>query len=413
MKQGLHENWRQFALLIIVNAFVGGMVGMERSILPQLAHEKFNIDGHYAILSFIIAFGFVKATSNYISGRYVGKISRKQMLIIGWLFGLPVPLLLIFAQSWAWIITANIFLGINQGLAWSTTVLMKIDLVGEKDRGFAMGLNEFAGYLAVSVMAFVSGWVATEFGLHPYPFYIGLFLAAGGLFLSVFAVHDTTELASTEKNRSDAHSLKKIFSETSWHHRNLGSITQAGFINNLNDALAWGVIPIWMNQRGFSLYDISLVAAVYPAFWGIGQIFTGKLADKFCKKDVLTYGMFLQALALFAFPFSNNLSVLLVLASLLGIGTALVYPTFLAGIAENTTVADRPQSLGIFRFWRDSGYVAGGLVAAMAAQWFGLSYAIGVVAMLTLFSAIILKVRMYCPTKINFTNCANPKPSVM
>jgi MFS family permease len=255
--------------------------------------------------------------------------------------------------------------------------------------------------------------VATEFGLHPYPFYIGVFLAAGGLLLSVFVIHDTTQLANTEKNRPDAHSLKKIFSETSWHHRNLGSITQAGFVNNLNDALAWGVIPIWMNQRGFSLYEISLVAAVYPAFWGIGQIFSGKLADKFCKKDVLTYGMFLQALALFVFPFSNNLYVLLLLASLLGIGTALVYPTFLAGIAENTTVADRPQSLGIFRFWRDSGYVAGGLVAAMAAEWLGLSYAIGLVALFTLFSAIILKVRMYCPTKINYTNCTSATPSVM
>lgn len=408
MKQGLRENWKQFTILVIVNAFVGGMVGLERSILPQLAQEKFQVTGHYAILSFIIAFGFVKAVSNYFSGKYVTKFTRKRMLLLGWLFGLPVPLLLIYAQSWGWVILANIFLGINQGVAWSTTVLMKIDLVGEKDRGFAMGLNEFAGYLAVSVMAFVSGWIAAEFGLHPYPFYLGLLLAAGGFLISLLLVHDTTLLAHTEKDQSHTHTLKQVFAETTWHHHNLGSITQAGFVNNLNDALAWGVIPIWMNLQGFSIYDISLVAAVYPAFWGIGQIFSGKLADKFCKKDVLTYGMFIQAVSLFIFPFTSNLIVLIVLASILGIGTALVYPTFLAGIAENTTVADRPMSLGIFRLWRDMGYVAGGLLAAFAAVWLGLEYAILVVAFFTLISAVIIKVRMYCPTKNQQLNCSKP-----
>ncbi len=400
MQQGLKENWKQFTLLVIINAFVGGMVGLERSLLPELAHEKFGVNGHYAILSFIIAFGFVKAISNYIAGKYATSLSRKRLLVMGWLFGLPVPFLLIFASSWNMVIIANIFLGVNQGLAWSSTVLMKIDLVGEKDRGFAMGLNEFAGYLAVSVMAFVSGWVATEYGLHPYPFYIGIVLSISGFLLSWLLVNDTTKISLTEKNQPHAISLEKIFSDTSWRHPNLGSITQAGFVNNLNDALAWGIIPIWMSQHGFSIYDISLVAAVYPAFWGIGQLFAGKLADKFCKKDILTYGMLLQALALFAFPFIINLTALLVLSSLLGIGTALVYPTFLAGIAENTTVKDRPESIGIFRFWRDSGYVAGGLIAAMAATWFGLTFSIELIATLTLLSSIVLAVRMYCPAKI-------------
>jgi len=399
MQQGLKENWKQFTLLVIINAFVGGMVGLERSVLPELAHEKFGVNGHYAVLSFIIAFGFIKAISNYIAGKFATALSRKRLLVAGWAFGLPVPFLLIFASSWNMVILANIFLGINQGLAWSSTVLMKIDLVGEKDRGFAMGLNEFAGYLAVSVMAFVSGWVATEYGLHPYPFYIGIFLAIGGFLLSWLFVNDTTKNAHTEKNQSHTVPLKKIFSDTSWRHRNLGSITQAGFVNNLNDALAWGIIPIWMSQNGFSIYQISLVAAVYPAFWGIGQLFAGKLADKFCKKDILTYGMLLQALALFLFPFMFNLAALLLLASLLGIGTALVYPTFLAGIAENTTVKDRPESIGIFRFWRDSGYVAGGLIAAMAATWFGLTFSIELIAILTLISSIVLAVRMYCPSK--------------
>jgi MFS family permease len=405
MQQGLSENWKQFTLLVIINAFVGGMVGLERSILPELAFEKFGIDGHYAILSFIIAFGFVKAVSNYIAGKFAGRLSRKKLLVAGWLFGLPVPFLLIFASSWNMVIIANVFLGINQGLAWSSTVLMKIDLVGEKNRGFAMGLNEFAGYLAVSVMAFVSGWVATEYGLHPYPFYIGIFLAIGGFLLSWLLVHDTTQISLTEKDLSGTPVLQKIFSDTSWRHPNLGSITQAGFINNLNDALAWGIIPIWMSQQGFSIYDISLVAAVYPAFWGIGQLFSGKLADKFCKKDILTYGMLLQAVALFLFPLMTSLVALLMLASLLGIGTALVYPTFLAGIAENTTVKDRPESIGIFRFWRDSGYVAGGLIAAMAASWFGLVFSIELVALLTLLSSIMLAVRMYCPTKTKSVMC--------
>lgn len=405
MRQGLNENWKQFTLLVIINAFVGGMVGLERSILPELAHEKFGVDGHYAVLSFIIAFGFVKAISNYIAGKFATSLSRKRLLVAGWVFGLPVPFLLIFASSWNMVIVANIFLGINQGLAWSSTVLMKIDLVGEKDRGFAMGLNEFAGYLAVSVMAFVSGWVATEYGLHPYPFYIGIFLAIGGFLLSWIFVNDTTKIAQTEKNPPHALTLNKIFSDTSWRHRNLGSITQAGFVNNLNDALAWGIIPIWMSQHGFSIYEISLVAAVYPAFWGIGQLFAGKLADKFCKKDILTYGMLLQAFALFAFPFMINLTALLVLASLLGIGTALVYPTFLAGIAENTTVKDRPESIGIFRFWRDLGYVAGGLIAAMAASWFGLTFSIELIATLTLISSMVLAVRMYCPAKIKSQVC--------
>jgi Arabinose efflux permease len=406
MQQGLKENWQQFTVLIIINAFVGGMVGLERSIFPDLANFKFGISGHTAILSFIITFGLVKSIANYVAGKYARTFSRKKILVTGWLFGLPVPFLLIFASSWDMILLANVFLGLNQGLAWSTTVLMKIDLVGEKNRGFAMGLNEFAGYLAVSIFAFLSSWVAVEYGVHPYPFYIGIILVFLGLFFSVFIVRDTTAISKLEKATPLHSTAKNIFRDTSWAHRNLSSVTQAGFVNNLNDAMAWGIIPVWMNHEGYTLSDIGLVAAVYPALWGIGQLFSGKLADLFCKKDVLKYGMYFQALAIFLFPFMNSLVGLLTVSAVLGIGTALVYPTFLSSIAENTSVQNRPESLGVFRFWRDFGYVVGGLLVGLTSDWIGITFSIELVALITLISAIIISVRMYCPTPVVSTSCA-------
>jgi MFS family permease len=381
------------------------MVGLERSILPDLASTKFDIKGHTVILSFIITFGLMKAISNYVAGKYTRTFGRKNILVIGWLFGLPVPFLLIFATSWNTVLLANIFLGINQGLTWSTTVLMKIDLVGEKNRGFAMGLNEFAGYLAVSVVAFVSSWIAVEYGIHPYPFYLGIAIAICGLLLSLFVVKDTTSISALERPTSAKDSSKNIFAETTWRHRNLASVTHAGFVNNLNDAMAWGIIPVWMNAKGYSLAEIGLVAAVYPALWGIGQLFSGKLGDHFCKKDVLMYGMFFQAIAIFLFPFMASLNGLLILSALLGIGTALVYPTFLSSIAENTSVQNRPESLGAFRFWRDFGYVAGGLLVGISSDWLGLTFSIELVALLTLIASIIVALRMYCPTEIKSVAC--------
>lgn len=405
MKQGLQENWKQFSILIVINAFVGGMVGLERSVFPELANTVFHIEGHTAILSFIITFGLVKALSNYVAGKFARSVGRKKILVAGWLFALPVPFLIIYADSWNMILLANVFLGLNQGLAWSTTVLMKIDLVGEKNRGFAMGLNEFAGYLAVSVFAFLSSWVAVEYGVHPYPFYIGIVLAFIGLGLSVLAVHDTTALAHLESSTQQTLSSKNIFAATTWQHKNLSAVTQAGFVNNLNDAMAWGIIPVWMHLHGYTISEIGFVAAVYPAWWGIGQLFSGKLADMFCNKDVLKYGMLLQAIAILLFPLMQSLTSLIILSSILGIGTALVYPTFLNSIAENTSVNNRPESLGVFRFWRDFGYVAGGLLVGISSDTIGVTFSIELVGIVTLISAIILAVRMYCPTKINSVTC--------
>jgi MFS family permease len=405
MQQGLKENWKQFVILIIVNAFVGGMVGLERSILPELAASKFNLTGHTLIISFIITFGLAKAITNYVAGKYARRFGRKKILVAGWLLGLPVPFLLIFANSWDIILVANVFLGLNQGLTWSTTVLMKIDLVGEKNRGFAMGLNEFAGYLAVSIVAFISSWIAMEYGIHPYPFYLGIAIVLIGLLLSVFVVEDTTSIASLEKSSAPSQSSKQIFIDTTWKHRNLASVTLAGFINNLNDAMAWGIIPLWMNHQGYSIGDIGLVAAVYPALWGIGQLFSGKLSDIFCKKDILTYGMIFQAVAIFLFPLMTSLNSLLILSGILGIGTALVYPTLLSSIAENTNAQNRPESLGVFRFWRDFGYVVGGLLVGITSDWFGFIFSIELVAVLTISSAIVIVTRMYCPTKIKSVTC--------
>lgn len=293
---GLKENWKQFTLLVIINAFVGGMVGLERSILPQLAEQEFCISAKTAILSFIVVFGIVKAITNYFAGVFAEKFGRRKLLITGWLFAIPVPLILMYAPNWNWIVFANIFLGINQGLAWSTTVVMKIDLVGEKQRGFAMGLNEFAGYLSVALVAYFTGWIASNYGIRPNPFYIGFVLVVLGILFSVFLVKDTLQHVAKETINSRIEQLKNIFWETTWKHKVLGSITQAGLINNLNDAMIWGLLPLILSSKYFSLQQIGLITAVYPAVWGLGQLFTGKMADIISKKKMLFIGMFMQAI---------------------------------------------------------------------------------------------------------------------
>ena len=393
---GLKENWKQFTILVIINGFVGGMVGLERTILPRIAEKEFAIAAKTAILSFIIVFGIVKAITNYYTGTLANKFGRKNLLVAGWVIGLPIPFVLIFATSWNWIIAANVLLGINQGLTWSSTVVMKIDLVGEKQRGFAMGLNEFSGYIAVALIAFLTGWIAGEYGVRPYPFYIGIVLAVLGLSGSVFLVKDTRHHVAKEATTSNVPNLKNIFWETTWKNKNLGSVTQAGLSNNLNDGMAWGIFPILLATKGFTINQIGIVTAIYPAVWSVGQLFTGKMADRFCKKDMLYLGMLLQAIALLLLVWANTMLHFIILSSILGWGTAMVYPTFLATVAENTSPHDRAKSIGIFRLWRDLGYAIGAVVTGLIADMFSINSAITFIALLTFVSAIIIAVRMSC-----------------
>lgn len=391
---GLKENWKQFTLLVVINGFVGGMVGLERSILPEIAESEFGIAAKTAILSFIIVFGIVKAFSNYYAGALADRVGRKNLLVIGWFFALPVPLILMYAPSWGWIIFANIFLGINQGLAWSSTVVMKIDLVGEKNRGLAMGLNESAGYASVAVIAFATGWIASEVGLRPYPFYLGVGMALIGLFASWLLVKDTIHHVRAESAESEIPQLKNILWDTTWKHPNLGSITQAGLINNLNDGLIWGLLPLLLSTLDFSLEQIGIITGLYPAVWGIGQIVTGKAADHISKKKMLFWGMLLQGIVLTGMIWAVNFYVFVVLSILLGLGTAIVYPTFLAAVADNTHPTQRAESIGIFRLWRDLGYAFGALLTGIIADLLNIEFAIGVVAFLTIGSAIIISQRM-------------------
>lgn len=398
VRLGLKENRKQFTLLIFINAFVGGMVGLERSILPRIADVEFHIAARTAILSFIIVFGIVKAITNYYSGTLANKFGRKKLLIAGWIIGIPIPFILMFAPSWNWIIAANVLLGINQGLTWSSTVVMKIDLVGEKQRGFAMGLNEFAGYIAVALIAFLTGWIASEYGIRPYPFYVGIGLVFLGLTGSIFFIRDTKQHVAKETVTNTIPRLKNIFWDTTWKNKNLGSVTQAGLINNLNDGMAWGIFPILLATKGFSIGEIGIVTAIYPAVWGIGQLFTGKMADKFCKKDMLYIGMILQAIALITLVRASTMGHFILLSSALGWGTAMVYPTFLATVAENTNPQDRAKSIGIFRLWRDLGYAIGAILTGIIADLIGINAAIVFIGFLTLLSALIIRYRMQCKT---------------
>lgn len=391
---GLHQNWKQFTLLVIINAFVGGMVGMERTILPELAERDFGIAAKTAILSFIVVFGISKALANYFTGRLANAVGRKNLLVIGWLFALPIPFMLIFAPNWSWVVAANVLLGINQGLAWSSTVVMKIELVGEKNRGLAMGLNESAGYLAVGAVAFLTGWIAAQYGLRPYPFYIGIVLSILGLVSSWFWVKDTGGHAIAESAFSEVPKLKTIFRETTWFNRNLGSITQAGLINNLNDGMVWGLLPMLLGAKLFSLEQIGVIVAAYPIVWGIGQLGTGKLADLWPTRPLLFWGMLIQGVVLLLMAYAEQYAIFIVLSVLLGLGTAVVYPTFLAGVARYTHPAQRPESIGIFRLWRDLGYAIGALLSGVIADFFGIEVAILSIGVLTLVSAVIIRVRM-------------------
>jgi len=391
---GLRNNWKQFVLLVIVNTFVGGMVGMERTILPQLAEEKFNLKAKTAILSFIIIFGISKAITNYFTGVLSDKLGRRNLLIFGWIIALPIPFILIYAPNWSWIIFANLLLGVNQGLTWSSTVVMKIDLVGEKNRGLAMGFNESAGYLAVGGVAFLTGWVASNYGLNPYPFYIGIVLSFLGLFFSIFFIEDTRHHVAKESKHSSQDQLKSVFWETTWANKNLGSITQAGMVNNLNDGMVWGLFPILLAGLNFDLQQIGIIVSVYPTVWGLGQLFTGRLADILPKRSLMFWGMFIQGIALGFMIITKDFMPFVLLSAILGIGTALVYPTFLAGIASYTSPLQRAESIGVFRLWRDLGYALGAILTGVIADLLGLNYSIMTIAIITIISSFIIRFRM-------------------
>jgi MFS family permease len=391
---GLKENWKQFSLLVLINGFVGGMVGMERSIIPELAASEYGIASNTAILSFIIWFGVFKAVANYLSGRWSQTVSKKRILLLGWGVALPVPFMLIYAPSWEWIVMANVLLGIHQGFSWSATVMMKIDLVGEKNRGLAMGINESAGYLAVGVLAFLTGWVASEYGIRPYPFYLGIGMSVLGFVLTWVFVRDTKAHVRKEGEESTLPLFRNVFSQTSWKHRNLGSISQAGLVNNLNDGMIWGLFPILLAGKGFSLVEIGKIVAVYPMVWGVSQLVTGKMADRFKKKSLLFLGMVFQGMAIAALVFTTSMSVFVALSICLGIGTAIVYPTFLAAVADNTHPSQRSESLGIFRFWRDSGYAVGALLSGILSQLLSVEMAVLSIAFVTVLSAVVVKIRM-------------------
>ena len=391
---GLKENWLQFSILVIVNAFVGGMVGLERSIFPQFAELEFNISSKSAILSFIIAFGITKAITNYFTGKLANKVGRKNLLVIGWLFAIPIPFILINATHWNWVIFANILLGINQGLTWSSTVVMKIDLVGDKDRGLAMGINEFAGYFAVGIVAFFSGWIASKYGITPYPFYLGIGISIIGLFMSILFVKDTRHFVAKEQETTKTKQQSNVFTNTSFKDKTLSSVTQAGLVNNLNDGMIWGLLPILLLSFNYDSKNIGIIAAIYPTVWGIGQLFTGKMSDIYSKKKMLFWGMFLQGIAIISIPFFVEFYQLAIIASLLGFGTALVYPTFLSAIANATHPNQRAESIGIFRLWRDLGYAFGAILSGIIADAFGITYAIITIGILTILSSIVIQLRM-------------------
>ena len=394
IKLGLKENWKQFTILVIVNAFVGGMIGMERSIFPQFAEEIFGIESKTAILSFITAFGITKALTNYLTGKLANRFGRRNLLLFGWLLAIPIPFLLIYAPSWGWVIFANVLLGISQGLTWSSTVVMKIDLVGEKDRGLAMGLNEFAGYFAVGIIAFLSAYLANRYGITPYPFYLGVVISIVGLLLTLFFVKDTQHFVNHEAKKDKTVQLDGVFLETSFRNKTLSSITQAGLVNNLNDGMIWGLLPILLLSLDFNTQNIGILTAIYPTVWGLGQLFTGKMADIFSKKKMLFWGMLLQGLAILLIPLISDFFFFAGSMAILGLGTALVYPTFLAAIAEATSPIQRAESIGTFRLWRDLGYAFGAVISGITADMFGVNYAILLIGLITVLSAVVIQIRM-------------------
>lgn len=395
---GLRRNIGQFSLLVLVNGFVGAMVGMERSILPELASKVYGLAAATGILSFIVCFGAAKAVTNYAAGRLSDRAGRKHILVAGWLVALPVPLLLMWAPTWGWILAANVLLGISQGLTWSTTVVMKIDLVGPRRRGLAMGLNEFAGYVAVGLAAFAAGMIAQDYGLTPAPFYIGIVYAVIGLLLSAAFVRETRDHVAREAESQSTPAAgstgRGIFLLTSFRDRNLSAAVQAGFVNNLNDGMAWGLFPILYATDGADMATIGGLAAIYPLTWGLMQLIAGAASDRIGRKGLIVAGMLAQALALAITAAAATATGFIAGAIALGLGTAMVYPTLLAAISDGSHPEWRASAVGIYRFWRDAGYPAGTLLSATIADALGIPAAIWSVAGLIALSGFVVLVRM-------------------
>ena len=396
---GLRKNWAQFSLLVLVNAFVGAMIGMERSILPQLAQDEFGLASKSAILLFIAFFGLSKAIANFFAGRASDRGGRKPVLLWGWAIAAPVPFLLMWAPSWEWILFANIFLGVSQGLTWSTTVIMKIDLAGPKDRGLALGLNECAGYLAVAASAWISGWIAVEYGLRPYPFLMGYLYVGVGTALSLFAVRETRAHAEHEISNFTARSAprlktREVFMRTTLQDRNLSSIVQAGLVNNLNDGVTWGLFPLLFAAHAMDLKQIGVLMAIYPASWGVLQLFTGPLSDRYGRKWLIVLGMGVQAIGIALTLLSSAWTGFAAGGLLLGLGTAMVYPTLIAALSDVAEPQWRATAVGVYRLWRDLGYTFGALIAGWIADRFGLEWALASVASLTFLSGVWCAVRL-------------------
>jgi MFS family permease len=417
IRLGLRANLPQFALLVAVNALVGGMIGQERTVLPLLAENVFGLTAFTAVLTFIVAFGAVKAATNFFAGTLCDRVGRKPALVAGWLIGVPVPLLLMWAPSWGWVIVANVLLGVNQGLTWSTTVIMKIDLVGPARRGLAMGLNEAAGYGAVAITALATGLIAARYGLRPEPFFLGVAYAALGLGLSSIFVRETRDYARKEardhvgaSHLHGALSTRQVFFLTSFKERALSSCSQAGMVNNLNDGLAWGIFPLFFAQAaGLSVGRIGVLAALYPAVWGIGQLFTGAWSDRIGRKWLIAAGMWVQAAAIGFIAATHGFTPWAFGAVLLGAGTAMVYPTLLAAVGDVAHPAWRATAVGVYRLWRDAGFAVGALVAGITADAFGLQAAIWAVAVLTGLSGLVVAVRMYETHRVP-PDAARPTP---
>ena len=399
---GLGANWRQFALLVAVNAFVGAMVGLERSILPLIGEREFGLASSFAIVSFIVAFGLAKAISNLVAGRLSDVTSRRTVLLAGWLIAIPVPFLLIWAPSWGWVNFANVRLGIKQGLTWSMTVNMKLDLAGPKQRGLAMGLNEAAGYMAVSVTALLTGYIAARTGLRPEPFYLGIAYAVLGLGLSTVAVRETryyaTYEAANHQGADDALdeglSTRDVFIQTSIAEPSLSAASQAGLVNNLNDGMAWGLLPLFFAAAGISVGRIGVLVAIYPAVWGLGQLVTGAWSDRVGRKRLIVAGMWVQAVAIGLIASGEEFAMWAWAMALLGVGTALVYPTLLAAVGDVAHPRWRASAVGVYRMWRDAGFAVGALLAGIIADVIDPPAAIWTVAFLTAASGTLVAVRM-------------------
>jgi MFS family permease len=399
IRLGLAANAAQFTLLVVVNALVGGVLGSERTVLTPLAEREFHLDGYTAALTYILAFGITKAATNFFAGTLSDRYGRKPVLLAGWLIAIPIPAMLIWAPNWGWIVAANVLLGVNQGLAWSTTVIMKIDLAGPERRGLAMGLNEAAGYLAVAATAMATGALAAQHGLRPAPFLLTAAYIALGLGLSLFFVRETRGHA---RHEAAAHATGggdlatgKVFALASWREPALSSASQAGMVNNLNDGLAWGLFPVLFAAAGLSLTQIGALAALYPAVWGLGQLVTGPASDRYGRKPFIVAGMLAQAAALALVAIADTFAVWALAAVLLGAGTAAVYPTLLASISDVAHPGWRARAVGVYRLWRDGGFAVGALLAGIVADLAGIRAAVWTVAALTAASGLLVAARMY------------------